>query len=45
MPKKDEMLLKLEAFQYATRLDLNMVHHHIRLIENASNLCMIIIPW
>ena len=45
MPKKKEILLKLEAFQYAKRLDLNMVYHHIRLIENASNLFMIIIPW
>ena len=45
MPKINEMLLKLEGFQYATSLDLNMGYYHIRLSENASNLCTIIIPW
>ena len=43
MPKINEMLLKLEGFKYATSLDLNMVHYHIRLSKNASNLCMIIL--
>ena len=45
MPKINEMLLKLEGFQYATSLDLNMGYYHIRLIKNASNLCTIILPW
>ena len=36
------MLLKLEGFQYATSLDLNMVYYHTRFSENASNLCTII---
>ena len=45
MPKINAMLLKLECFQYATSLDLNKVYYHIRLIENASNLYMIIFPW
>ena len=45
MPKTNEMLLKLEGFQYDTSLDLNMGYYHIQLIENASNLCMIIILW
>ena len=45
MPKINEMLLKLEGFQYATSLDLNMGYYHILLSENASNLCKIIIPW
>ena len=45
MPKINEMLLKLEGFQYATSLDLNMGYYHIRLIQNASNLCTIILPW
>ena len=45
MPKINEILLKLEGFQYATSLDLNMVYYHIRLRENASNLCTIIIQW
>ena len=45
MPKINEMLLKLEGFQYAMSLDLDIGYYHIRLSENASNLCMIIIPW
>ena len=45
MRKNNEMLLKLEGFQYATSLDLNMGYYHIRLSENTSNLCTIIIMW
>ena len=45
MPKMDEMLLKLEVFQYAMSLDLNMKYYHIQLRENASNLYTIIILW
>ena len=45
MPKINEILLKLEGFQYATSLNLNMVYYHIRLSKNASNLCTIILPW
>ena len=37
--------MKLEGFQYDTSLDLNMGYYHIQIIENASNLCTIIIPW
>ena len=44
MPKINEMLFKLEGFQYAISLDLNMGNYHIRLSENASNLCIIILP-
>ena len=29
MPKINEMLLKLEGFQYDKSLDLNMVYYHI----------------
>ena len=39
------MLLNLEVFQYTTSLDLNIGYYHIRLINQASNLCTIIIPW
>ena len=39
------MFFKLEGFKYATPIDLNMGYHHIRLNENASNLCTIILPW
>ena len=39
------MLLKSEIFHYDTSLDLNMVNYHIKLRENATNLCTIILPW
>ena len=45
MPKINEILLKLEGFQYDTSLDLNMGYYHIRIIKNASNLCTIVLPW
>ena len=43
MPKINEMVLKLEVFQYATSLDLNMGYYHIQISKNASNLCVIIL--
>ena len=45
MQKIREILLNLEGFQYATSLELNMVYYHIRLSDQASNLCTIILPW
>ena len=45
MTKINEILLKLEGFKYATSLDLDMEYYHIRLSENTSNLCTIILPW
>ena len=45
MPKINVMLLKLEGFQYATYLDLNIKYYHIGLSKNASNVCTIILPW
>ena len=45
MPNINEMLLNLEGFRYATLLGLNMGYYHIWLSKNASNLCMIILPW
>ena len=39
------MILNLEGFQYTTSLELNMGYYHIRLREQASNLCTIILPW
>ena len=39
------MLLNWEGFQYATSIDLNMGYYHIRISENTSNLCTIIMPW
>ena len=45
MPKVNEMLLKLEGFQYATSLGLDMGYYNILISKNASNLCTIILPW
>ena len=45
MPNINEILLKLEGFQYAMSLDLRMVYYQIQFIEEESNICMIIIPW
>ena len=45
MPKINVMLFKLEDFNHAMSLDLNMVYYNIPLAEVESNLCTIIIPW
>ena len=45
MPNTNEMLLKLEGFQYATSIDLNMGYYHIRLRKNSSNINTIIFQW
>ena len=45
MPKICEMLSNLYGSQYATSLDLNMGYYHIRLSEQDSNLCTIILSW
>ena len=39
----NDMLLELQGFQYANTINLNMGFDHIRLSENASNLCRIIL--
>ena len=45
MPKIREILLNLEVFKYAMSLDFNMGCYHIRISEQDSNLCTIILPW
>ena len=45
IPKIQDMLLKLEGFQYATSLDLNMGYYHIRLDDASKRLCTIVLPW
>ena len=45
IPKIQEMLLKLEGFQYATSLDLNMGYYHISLTPFSRKLCTIVLPW
>jgi hypothetical protein len=37
--------LKLESFQYATSLDLNMGHYYSELNLHAKQLCTIVLPW
>ena len=43
MKKINGMLLKLEGFQYATSLGLNMGYYHIQIRNKANNLCTIIL--
>ena len=38
-------MLKLEGFQYASALDLNMGYYHIHLTPAACRLCTIVLPW
>ena len=45
MPSINEILLKLESFQYSMPLYLNMVYYRIWITKGANNLCTIIIPW
>ena len=45
MPKINENVLKLDGFQYATSLYLNIGCYHIRVSNNASNLSTTILPW
>ena len=45
IPNIQDMLMKMEGFQYATSLDLNMGYYHIELTPNSSKLCTIILPW
>ena len=44
IPKQD-LLLKLEGFQHATSLDLNMGYYHIELTPFSKRLCTIVMPW
>ena len=45
MPNINEILLKLEGFQYAMSHGLNTVYYQIQRIDNTSNLCTIIVYW
>ncbi len=45
LPNIQDLLLKLEGFQYATGLDLNMGYYHIKLSPASSQLCTIVFPW
>ena len=37
--------MKLEGFQWATALDLNMGYYHIELCPNSKRICTIVLPW
>ena len=45
IPKIQDLMLKLEGFQYGTSLDLNMGYYHIELSPNSKRLCTIVLPW
>ena len=45
IPKIQDLMLKLEGFQYATSLDLNMGYYHIELSPDSRKLCTIVLPW
>jgi hypothetical protein len=45
IPKIQDLMLKLEGFQYATSLDLNMGYYHIELSADSKAYCMIVLPW
>jgi len=45
IPQIQDMLLKLEGFQYATSLDLNMGYFHIELTLESKQLCTLVIPF
>ena len=45
IPKIQDLLLKLEGFQHAMSLDLNMGYYHIELMPFSKRLCTIVTPW
>jgi hypothetical protein len=45
IPKIQDLLLKLEGFQYAMTLDLNMGYYHIKLSSFSKHLCTIVTPF
>ena len=45
LPNIQDLLLKLEGFQWATALDLNMGYYHIELTPNSKKMCTIVLPW
>eukprot|EP00957_Ditylum_brightwellii_P067686 5137636-Ditylum_brightwellii.AAC.1 len=38
-------MLGMEGFRYATLLDFNMGHYHIKMTPGLSTLCTIVLPW
>jgi hypothetical protein len=40
-----DMIRSMEAFTFASALDLNMGYYHIKLDADAQKLCTIVFPW
>ena len=45
IPNIQDLLMKLEGFQWATALDLNMGYYHIELSEDSKKYCTVVLPW
>src|SRR5210317_491788 len=45
IPKMQDMLHKLQGFQWVTSLDLNMGYYHIVLDPDTRKYCTIVLPW
>ena len=45
LPKITDVMQRLQGFQFASALDLNMGYYHIKLNPDAQRLCTIILPW
>ena len=45
IPNIQDLLMKLEGFQWATALDLNMGYYHIELCPASKKVCTIVLPW
>jgi hypothetical protein len=45
IPRIQDLLLKLEGFQYATSLDCHMGYYHIELTQFSKSLCTIVLPY
>ena len=44
IPNIQDLLMKLEGFQWATTLDLNMGYYHIQLCPASKRVCTIVLP-
>src|SRR5210317_1119023 len=45
IPKIQDMLHKIQGFQWVISLDLNMGYYHIVLDPDTSKYCTIVLPW
>jgi hypothetical protein len=45
IPKIGFMIRSMEAFAFASALDLNMGYHHIKIDADAQMLSTIVFPW